>query len=79
MTSFTVEIDYDMSDRITFENLAECRQRFLDDLGANNSVFVWDDGEQDDALIQKHIDALEVVLKWYGNKEQLESIGLKYE
>lgn len=79
MTSFTVEIDYDMSDRITFENLAECRQRFIDDLGANNSVFVWDDGEQDDAIIQKHIDALEVVLKWYGNKEQLESIGLKYE
>ena len=79
MTSFTVEIDHDMSDRNTFENLAECRQRFLDDLGANNSVFVWDDGEQDDAEIQRHIDALEVVLKWYGNKEQLESIGLKYE
>lgn len=79
MTKFTVEIDYDMSDKITFENLADCRQRFREDLGANNSVFVWDDGEQDDAIIQKHIDALEVVLKWYGTKEQLESIGLKYE
>lgn len=79
MTKFTVEIDYDMSDRITFENLADCRQRFLDDLGAGNSVFAWNDSEQDDALIQKHIDALDVILKWYGNKEQLESIGLKYE
>ena len=79
MTKFTVEIDHDMSDRITFENLADCRQRFIDDLGANNSVFVWDDGEQDDALIQKHIDALELILTWYGDKQQLESIGLKYE
>ena len=79
MTSFTVEIDYDMSDRITFENLAECRKHFLQDLGARNSVFVWEDPEQDDAEIQRHIDALEVVLKWYGNKEQLESIGMKYE
>ena len=79
MTKFTVEIDCDMSDRITFENLADCRQRFIDDLGANNSVFVWDDGEQDDAIIQRHIDALELILKWYGDKQQLESIGLKYE
>ena len=79
MSKVTVEIDYDMSDRITFENLADCRQNFLNDLGAGNSVFAWDDPEQDDAEIQRHIDALEVVLKWYGNKEQLESIGLKYE
>ena len=40
MTKFTVEIDYDMSDRNTFENLADCRQNFLNDLDARNSVFV---------------------------------------
>lgn len=74
MTKFTVEIDYDMSDKITFDNLKDCRQRFLDDLGQNNSVFVWDDPEGDDIEIQRHIDALDVVLKWYGTPEQLEEL-----
>ena len=38
MTTFTVEIDHDMADRIVFENLADCRQRFLDDLGDTQRV-----------------------------------------
>ena len=79
MFKYTVEIEHDMADKITFENLAECRDRFLEDLGANNSVFAWDDSEQDDAMIQRHIDALELILKWYGDREQLEGIGLKYD
>ncbi len=74
MTKFTIEIDYDMSDKITFDNLKDCRQRFLDDLGQNNSVFVWDDPEDDDAEIQRHIDALDVVLKWYGTPEQVKEL-----
>jgi len=74
MTKFTIEIDYDMSDKITFDNLKDCRQRFLDDLGQNNSVFVWDDGEADDAEIQRHIDALDVVLSWYGTPDQLKEL-----
>ena len=74
MTKFTIEIDYDMSDKITFDNLKDCRQRFLDDLGQNNSVFVWDDGEADDAKIQRHIDALDVVLSWYGTPDQLKEL-----
>ena len=74
MTKFTIEIDYDMSDKITFDNLKDCRQRFLDDLGQNNGVFSWDDPEDDDAEIQRHIDALDVVLKWYGTPEQLKDL-----
>lgn len=74
MTTFTVEIDHDMADRIVFENLADCRQRFLDDLGAGNSIFVWDDGEADDIEIQRHIDALDVVLSWYGTPDQLKDL-----
>lgn len=74
MTKFIVEIDYDMSDKITFDNLKDCRQRFLNDLGQNNSVFVWDSPEEDDAEIQRHIDALDVILGWYGTPEQLKEI-----
>ena len=74
MTKFTVDIDYDLSDKITFDNLVDCRQNFLNDLGAGNSIFAWDDPEQDDAEIQRHIDALDVVIKWYGTPDQLEKI-----
>ena len=54
--------------------LFRSRQCFLDDLGAGNSVFVWDDGEADDAEIQRHIDALDVVLSWYGTPDQLKDL-----
>jgi hypothetical protein len=74
MTKFTVEIDYDLSDKITFDNLKDCRQRFLDDLGQNRGVFSWDDVEADDAEIQRHIDAIDVVLSWYGTPEQLKEL-----
>lgn len=74
MTKFTVEIDYELSDKITFESLRDCRERFLNDLGQNNSVFAWDDQEQDDAEIQRHIDALDVVLSWYGTPDQLKEL-----
>ena len=74
MHKVTVEIDHDFADKITFESLRDCRARFLDDLGAGNSVFVWDDGEADDAEIQRHIDALDVVLSWYGTPDQLKDL-----
>jgi hypothetical protein len=74
MTKFTIEIDYELSDKITFDNLKDCRQRFLDDLGQNTGVFSWDDPESDDAEIQRHIDALDIILKWYGTPEQLMGI-----
>jgi hypothetical protein len=47
------------------------------DIGANNLVFVWGDLEADAAEIQKHIDALELILKWYSTSDQLKEMGLK--
>ena len=40
-------------------------------------MFVWGVQEEDDAEIQKHIDALELLLKWYATPEQLKDMGLK--
>ena len=36
----------------------------------------WGDQEADDAEIQKHIDAAELLLKWFSTKEQLTEMGI---
>ena len=72
--SYKIEINEDMIDTIVVEQLAASRQQFLDYLGANSNVFVWDDQEEDDKEIQKHIDAIDIVINWFATSEQLTKI-----
>ena len=77
MTKISVELDNEQFDKLVVEELIRTRQTFLNDLGANNHVFVWGDQEADDAEIPKHIDALELLLKWYSTPDELVKMGLK--
>ena len=72
--SYKIEINEDMIDTIVVEQLAASRQQFLNDLGANSNVFVWRDQEEDDKEIQKHIDAIDMVINWYATESQLKNI-----
>ena len=72
--SYKIEINEDMIDTIVVEQLAATRQQFLNDLGANSNVFVWNDPEEDDKEIQKHIDAIDMVINWYATESQLKNI-----
>ena len=72
--SYKIEINEDMIDTIVVEQLAASRQQFLNDLGANSNVFVWNDPEEDDKEIQKHIDAIDMVINWYATESQLKNI-----
>jgi hypothetical protein len=63
--SFTIDIDYEMADKIVYKSLKDSRDAFLKDLGSSSNVFVYGDPEADDAVIQKHIDALNLLLEWY--------------
>lgn len=76
MTKISVELDWDTIDNIVVGQLRETWESLKADLGANNHVFVWSDQEADDAEIQKHIDALEIILKWYSTPDQLKDMGL---
>ena len=62
---FSVDLEYEQIDRIVWKQLEATRDSLLNDLGANNNVFVWGDQEADDIEIQKHIDALNLVIEWY--------------
>ena len=77
MSKISVELEWETVDHIVVSQLRDTWERLKLDIGANNHVFVWGDQEADDAEIQKHIDALEVVLKWYSTPDQLKEMGLK--
>ncbi len=77
MSKITVELGWDTVDSIVVGQLRDTWESLKNDLGKGNHVFAWGDPEQDDALIQKHVDALELILKWYATPAQLEEMGLK--
>lgn len=77
MSKICVELDLEAVDGIVVSQLRQTWESLKADLGANNHVFVWGDQEADDAEIQRHIDALEVVLKWYSTPDQLKDMGLE--
>ncbi len=77
MSKISVELEWETIDHIVVSQLRDTWETLKNDLGANNHVFVWGDQEADDAQIQKHIDALELILKWYSTSDQLKEMGLK--
>jgi hypothetical protein len=76
MSGYKIELNWEMVDEIVVGQLRDTLECWKEDLGAGNHVFVWGDQEADDAQIQKHIDALELILKWYATPEQLKDMGL---
>lgn len=76
MSGYKVELNWDMVDEIVQQQLIDTWQSFKNDLGKCRHIFVWDNQEADDAEIQRHIDALEVVMRWYCTPEQLKEMGI---
>lgn len=76
MSKITIDIDYEIAEKIVVEELITTREALQKDLGAGSWVFAFDDQEQDDELIQKHIDAIELLLKWYAPPAKLDELGL---
>lgn len=77
MSKVTIELVDEQIDNIVVSQLRDTWEQFKLDIGANNHVFVYGDQEADDALLQKRIDAVELVLGWYSTPDQLKEMGLK--
>lgn len=77
MSGYKIELTWDMVDSIVVGQLRDTWESLKADFGAGKAVFVWGDQEADDAEIQRHIDALEVVLKWYTTADQRKEMGLE--
>ena len=76
MAKYSVELDWETVDNVVFGQLRTTWETLKEDLGKGHHIFVWGDQETDDAEIQKHIDALELLLKWYATPDQLKELGL---
>lgn len=74
MSKVSIELDVDQFDTLVVEGLIRTRKDFLNDLGANNHVFVYGDSEADDIEIQKHIDSLDQLIRWFGTPEQVKKV-----
>jgi hypothetical protein len=74
MTKISVELDIEQFDTMVVNELIRTREAFLNNLGANDHVFVWGDQEADDIEIQKHIDSLDDLIKWFGTPEQVKQV-----
>jgi hypothetical protein len=61
----TIELSYEQIDRIVWKTLQETRDSLARDLGAGSNIFVYGDPEADDIEIQKHLDALDLLIDWY--------------
>lgn len=77
MSKISVELDWETVDHIVVSQLRNTWETLKSNLGNGDWVFVWGDQEADDAEIQKRIDALELMLKWYSTPDQLKEMGLK--
>ena len=69
--STEVEVDVDLSDFETDDLIEELESRV-----GGSGVFNWDDQEAENVELQKHIDAVDVILSWYCTDKQLEDYGL---
>lgn len=79
MSKISVELDWETVDSIVVGQLRDTWQSLKNDVGAGHWVFAFGDQEQDDAEIQRHIDALELILKWYSTPAQIAEMGLTDE
>lgn len=62
-----IEFDLDIEDvsRLVYNDLLETRQCFIDDMESDAPCVFSMNEVYDKMQIQKHIDALDVILEWY--------------
>lgn len=60
-----IQLDCEQLSRIVFKELQETRNAFLEDMDVDSPCVFSRNEVQDKMQIQKHIDALDVILEWY--------------
>jgi hypothetical protein len=74
MAKVTVELDYDAVDDIVKQQLRSLRDYLKDDLERrkeDNGMAIFEtDKEADIILMKEHIEAFNVILRYYGEKDE---------
>lgn len=61
----SIQLDIDQVSRMVYNELLETRDCFLQDMEADGPAVFSRNEVYDKMLIQKHIEALDVILEWY--------------
>jgi hypothetical protein len=74
MAKVTVELDYDAVDDIVKQQLCSLRDNLKDDLERrkeDNGMAIFEtDKEADIILMKEHIEAFNLILRYYGEKDE---------
>lgn len=60
-----IQLDCEQISRLVYADLLETRDQFLEDMESERPAIFSCNEVYDKMLIQKHIDALDVILEWY--------------
>lgn len=71
---YKIELNIDQVDEILINELQDTRSRFLEDIetiksGTLINCFFFNDALEDIAEMERHVDALDVLISWYGVPE----------
>lgn len=61
----SIQLDCEQISRMVYADLLETRNQFLEDMEMDNPAIFSCNEVYDKMLIQKHIDALDLILEWY--------------
>ncbi len=65
-----IQLDCEQISRLVYRDLLETRDQFLEDMECDRPSIFSRNEVADKMLIQKHIDALDVILEWYRDPSQ---------
>jgi hypothetical protein len=60
----TIQLDCEQISRLVYKDLRETRDQFLEDMDGHPAIFSINK-IHDKMIIQKHIEALDLILGWY--------------
>ena len=61
----SIQLDCEQISRMVYAELQETRNQFLEDMELDNPAIFSCNEIYDKMLIQKHIEALDLILEWY--------------
>lgn len=61
----SIQLDCEQISRMVYAELVEAREAFIEDMESERPAIFSFNEVYDKILIQKHIDALDVIIDWY--------------
>ena len=76
MNNYQINLTYDQIGDIIVDQLYLTMTSLQGDIGRKTNIFLFNDHENDDKLVQEHIDALKLLLKWYAHPDRFKELGI---